>query len=83
MGAGGDVEENHFVGSLRVVAQGQFNGVADVFESALFGSAELDTAGDFSIVDVEAGNNALGEHEKSEVAVRFRLGGRARHGRGS
>jgi hypothetical protein len=43
----------------------------------------LDTAGDFSIVDVEAGNNALGEHEKSEVAVRFRLGGRARHGRGS
>lgn len=62
VGGGGDVEEDHFVGALFVVAEGEGDGVTDIFEAAGFGFAELDAAGDVSIVDIEAGYDASCEH---------------------
>jgi len=67
--AGGDVEENHFVRALFVVAEREFDGIADVAEFAGFGFAELDAARDFAIVDVKAGNDTFCEHENIEAAV--------------
>ncbi len=52
---GGDVEENHFVRALLVVAEGEFHGVADVAQAALLGDAELDAASDLTIMDVSRG----------------------------
>ncbi len=62
MRGGGDVEEHHFIRALLVVAQGQFHRVAHVAEFARFGFAELDAAGDVAAMDIEAGNDAAGEH---------------------
>ena len=64
--AGGDVKEDHFVGALLVVAQRKFNGVTDIAQAAILGTAELDAAGDFAVVDVETGDDALGEHEREQ-----------------
>ena len=62
MRAGGDVEEDHFVGALLVVAEGQFDGVADVAQFAGFGLAELDAAGDFAVMHIQTRNNAFCQH---------------------
>ena len=45
------------VRALFVVTQGEFNGIADVAQAALFSNAELDAAGDFAVVNVEARND--------------------------
>ena len=62
MRGGGDVEEDHFVRALLVVAEREFHGVADVAQAALFGDAKLDAAGDLAVVDVEAGNDTFCDH---------------------
>ena len=62
VGAGGDVEENHFVRALFVVAHGEFDGIADVAEFAGFGFAELDAASDLAVMDVETGNDSFCDH---------------------
>ena len=59
---GGDIEEDHFVRALLVVAEGEFHGVADVAQAALFGDAELDAARDLAGVDIEAGNDTFRNH---------------------
>ena len=64
LGAGGDIEEDHFVGALFVVADGEFDGIADDAEATVFGAAELDASSDFTVVDIEAGNDAFSEHRK-------------------
>ena len=51
VGAGGDVEENHFVRALLVVAEGEFDGVADIAQAALLGAAKLDAARDLAVVE--------------------------------
>jgi hypothetical protein len=58
--AGGDIKEDHFIGALGVVAEGEFDGIADVFEAAFFGASELDAAGDATVMDIEAGDDAFG-----------------------
>jgi len=50
------------VGALVVVAESEFDGIPYVAEATIFGTAELDAAGDFTVVDIEAGDNALSEH---------------------
>ena len=60
--AGGDVKKDHFVCALFVVAQGQFDGIADVAQFARFSFAELHAAGDLAFVDVEAGDDTFCEH---------------------
>ena len=62
VGGGGDIEENHFIGSLFVVAEGEFHGVANIAEAAFFGNAELDTAGDLAVMDVQAGYDTFCDH---------------------
>jgi hypothetical protein len=62
MGAGGDVKENHFVGTLLVVADGQFDRVADVTEFAGLGLAKLHPAGDLPRVNIQTWNNSLRQH---------------------
>ena len=62
MGAGGDVEENHFVRALVVVADGEFDRVADVAQFARFGFAELDAARDLAVMDVETRNDTFCDH---------------------
>ena len=62
MRAGGDVEENHFIGALFVVAQREFDGVAHVAQLARFGFAEPDAARDLTGVHVQAGNDSFGQH---------------------
>jgi hypothetical protein len=70
VGAGGDIEKNHFVRALGVIPQSQFHRIADVTQPTFFGAAELHAAGNFAVMDVETGNNALGEHESSENEAR-------------
>ena len=62
MRAGGDIEENHFIRALLVIAEGQFDGVADVAQFAGLGPAELHAAGNFAVMDIEAGNDTFGQH---------------------
>ena len=62
VGAGGDVEKDHFIGTLLIVTNGEFDGITDVTEFAGFGFAELDAAGDLASVDVEAWDDSFGEH---------------------
>ena len=59
VGAGGDVEKDHLVSALVVVAQRHFDGIADIAQAALFGAAELDAAGHFAIVNVQTGDDAF------------------------
>ena len=66
---GGDVEEDHFVRALLVVAEREFHGVADVAQAALFGDAELDAARDLAVVDVEAGDDTFCNHADIEAAA--------------
>src|SRR5436190_13084909 len=62
VGGRGDVEKNHFIGALVVVAAGELDGVADVAQLARFGAAELDAAGDLTRVDVQTGNDSARQH---------------------
>ena len=62
MGAGGDVEKDHLVGALVVVADREFDGVADIAQPAVLRAAELHPARHFTVVDVETGDDAFREH---------------------
>ncbi len=64
MRGGGDVEKDHFVRALFVVAEREFHRVADVAQFARLGLAELDAARDFAVMHVEAGNDSFGHHER-------------------
>jgi hypothetical protein len=61
---GGDVEENHFIRALFVVAEREFDGVTDIAQFARLGLAELDAARDFAVMHVEAGYDSFGDHER-------------------
>jgi len=63
---GGDVEEDHLVGALLVVAQGEFYRVSHVAQFAGFGFPELHAAGDLPVVNVEARNDAFCDHARIE-----------------
>ena len=62
MRAGGDVEKDHLIGALLIVAEGEIDGIADFPQPAFFGPAELHAARHFSIMHVKARNHAFGEH---------------------
>src|SRR6266700_1620297 len=62
MRAGGDVEEDHLVGALVVVADRQVHRITHVAQLAGLRPAELDAAGHLAGMHVEAGNDAAGEH---------------------
>ena len=62
MRSGGDIEEDHFIRTLLVVAEREFNRVAHIAEFARLGLAELDAARDLAIVNIEARNDSLGDH---------------------
>jgi len=67
--AGGDVEEDEFVGSFLLVAGGDFDGVS--------GIAEVEEIGPFdnpSGVDVEAGDDPFGKHMRQSISVVWRPG---------
>jgi hypothetical protein len=57
VGAGGDVEEGDLVGALFVVAAGDLHRITGVPQFD-----EIDALDDTAGTDVEAGNDALGEH---------------------
>jgi len=67
VGRGGDVEEDHFIGALVVVAEGEFDGVADIFQFTGLGLAELDAARDLAGVHIEAGNDTFCNHADIET----------------
>jgi hypothetical protein len=56
--------------ALLVVAQGEFHGVADIFQAAFFGDAKLDTAGDLAGVNVETRNDTFCNHTDIEIKSR-------------
>ena len=62
MGGGGDVEEDHLVRALFVVADRQLHRIADIAEAALLGDTELHAAGDLTVMHVETGNDSFGQH---------------------
>ena len=62
MGARGDVEEDHFVRPLIVIAKREFHRVSHVSETAVFGASKLHSPRNFSVMDIEAGDNAFREH---------------------
>ncbi len=59
MGAGGDIEENHLVRSLPVIAEREFHRVADIAQTARFGTAKLHAAGHLAVMDIEAGDDTF------------------------
>ncbi len=65
MRAGGDVEEDHFVGALLVVAHGEFDGIADVAKFARFGAAELHAASDLAVVNVKTRDDTFRKHGRN------------------
>ena len=69
MGAGGDIKENHFIGTLIIIAASQINGVADVAKFARLGFSKLDAAGHFAIMHVETRDNTFCNHGYIEAAV--------------
>jgi hypothetical protein len=70
MGARGDVEKNHFVGALFIIAHRQFHGVAHVPQLAGLGLAELDPTRDLAVMNVQARNNTFRNHHVIENAAR-------------
>jgi hypothetical protein len=62
MGAGGDIEKDHFVGALIVIAEREFDGVADVAEFARLGFAKLNAACYVSIVDIKTRDDTFCNH---------------------
>ncbi len=63
MRAGGDVKEYHFIRPLPVVAQRHLDRVAHVPQLPGLGAPELHAPGDFSIMDVQARNDAFDQHD--------------------
>src|SRR5205807_1620231 len=55
--AGGDVQKTEFIGALSVVARRDFDWIAGVAQPF-----EVDALDDASVFDIQAGNEALGEH---------------------
>ena len=62
LGAGGNVEENHLIGALLVVTDGEFHRVADITQPAGFRASELHAARNLAVMNVQAGNDPSGEH---------------------
>jgi hypothetical protein len=58
---GGDVEEDEFVRALGVVGLGALHRIAGITQLL-----KLDALDDATGVDVETGNDAAGEHGKSD-----------------
>jgi hypothetical protein len=56
--AGRDVEEHHFISALFVVADGQFDGIADVAQFAGFGAPELHAPRYLAAVNIKARNDS-------------------------
>ena len=71
MCAGGDIKENHFIGTLLIVANGEFHGISDIAQAALFGFSKLDAAGDLASMDIEAWNDTFCNHGIIENATRL------------
>jgi hypothetical protein len=71
VGAGGDIEENHFVGALFIVPDGQLHGIADIPQFTGLGFAKLDPASDLAVVNVKARDYALGEHPFPLVEILY------------
>ena len=67
--AGGDIEKNHFVSALLIVAHRQFNRVAHVSQFASLRLAKLDTPRDLAVMDVQARNNSFCNHHDIENAM--------------
>ena len=70
LGGSGDVEEDEFVRALVVVADGQLDRIADIAQAVVLRPAELLAAGDAAVMDVEAGDDAFGEHGTFEPKAR-------------
>ncbi len=66
---GSDVEENHFVRALFIVAQREFHRITHITQAAALGHAELDAAGDVAVVDIEAGNDTFCNHIYIETSL--------------
>ncbi|MGC3989509.1 MAG: hypothetical protein QM796_07495 [Chthoniobacteraceae bacterium] len=64
MRGGGDIKEDHFIRALRIIANGQFHGIAHVAQFARLGFAELNPTGDLAVVDIETGNDAFIKHDR-------------------
>ena len=62
MRAGGDVEENHFIRALFIVAEGEFHRVADIAQFARLGLAKLNAAGDLAVMNIETRNDTFCNH---------------------
>jgi hypothetical protein len=60
-----------FVRSLVVVPHREFDRVTDVSQLTRLGFAELHSAGDMAVVDIETGNNALGQHRAGRAESGF------------
>jgi hypothetical protein len=81
MSAGGDVEKDHFIGTLFIIAKGEINGVAYIAQFTGFGAAELDATGHLAGVNVQARNDTAGKHLSGEdlVALVAALNGYEKH----
>ena len=69
VGGGCDVEKDHFIGALFIVAEGQGDGVADVAQFASLGFAELHAAGDMAVMDVQTRDDTFCQHIDDRVKV--------------
>jgi len=60
MSAGSNVEEDHFISALLVVAHRQLDRIAHIAQFTGFGFAELHTSRDLAAMNIETGNDAPG-----------------------
>ena len=58
LGAGSDVEKDHFISALLVITNGQFDRVTNVLQFTGFGFAKLNATGNVTCVHVQAGNDS-------------------------
>ena len=60
--AGGDVKEDHFIGTLLIVAQSKFHGIPYIAQLTRFRAAKLHTARYLTAMHVQTGNDSFRQH---------------------
>ena len=61
MRAGRDIEEDHLIGTLIIIPDGELHGITHIAQLSGLGPTKLNATGDFSSVDIQTGYDALGE----------------------
>ena len=65
----GDIEKDHLIRALLIVAERQLYRVADIPQTTLLGPAKLNPSGDNTVVNIETGDNSFCQHNGNCVSI--------------